>query len=167
MEFTLRPFRMADAQSIQVHANNSRIAQFMRDGFANPFTLENANNLIQNLLSASPSKVLSRAICIEDYTVGSIGLFVQDDVYRKTADIAYWLGECYWGRGIMPEAIKIVCAQAFSLLDIVRIQAEPFANNHASHRALEKAGFVKEGMLHSRVCKNGQIQDAFVYALLQ
>ncbi len=167
MDFTLRPFCIHDAASIRMHADNPHIAQFLRDGFPHPFTLQNAAALIKRFMESPADKVLARAVCVDDQAVGSIGLFVLDDVYCKTADLAYWLGETYWGYGIMPRAIRSICMDAFSCFDIVRIQAEPFANNTASHSALEKAGFVCEGTLRSRVCKNGHVQDARIYAMLK
>ncbi len=167
MDFTLRPFRMEDVSSIQCYANNNSIAQYMRNGFPFPFTLKDSLALIRLLTQASSDRVLARAICVDDRAVGSIGIFVQDDVYCKTADIAYWLGEPYWGHGIMTRAIRLVCKKAFDLFDIVRIQAEPFAENLASQRVLEKAGFYKEGTLRSRIYKNGKLQDAYVYALIR
>ena len=167
MYFSLRPFRADDAASIRIHADNPHIAQFLRDGFPHPFKLEHAAALIERLLAIPADKGLARAICVGDQAVGSIGIFVMDDVYCKTADIAYWLSQEHWGQGIMPVAIQNLCKEAFSLFDIVRIQAEPFAENTASQRVLEKAGFVCEGTLRSRVFKNGHIQDARVYALLR
>jgi len=167
MDFTLRPFCMNDAASIQLYANNPRIAKNMRDGFAYPFTENHAAALIKSLTKAPIDRVLARAICMDDLAVGSIGVFLGENVYRKTADIAYWLGEPFWGQGVMSRAIASLCSLAFNTFDIVRIQAEPFAQNLASHRALEKAGFTLEGIFRNRVFKDGCIQDAHLYALLR
>ena len=51
--------------------------------------------------------------------------------------------------------------------DIVRIHAEPYARNAASRRVLEKAGFTLEGTLRRSVCKNGEVLDSCIYALLE
>ena len=77
---------------------------------------------------------------------GSIGLFLGGDVYRKSAELGYWLAEDYWGRGVMTAAVKQLCAEVFSRWDIARIYAEPFARNTGSRRVLEKAGFTLEGI---------------------
>jgi ribosomal-protein-alanine N-acetyltransferase len=108
-----------------------------------------------------------RAIEIEGEASGSKGVFFKDDVYSKSAEIGYWLGEPFWNRGIVTEAIKRMCAHTFKNYDIVRIFAEPFAHNSGSRRALEKAGFSLEGILKNSVYKNGYIFDSCMYALIE
>ena len=71
-------------------------------------------------------------ISIFDDAVGSIGLTLQDDVYRMTASITYYLGESYWGRGIMTEAVGAFTEHAFHSFDLKRIEARVFARNTAS-----------------------------------
>ncbi len=99
--------------------------------------------------------------------MGSIGVFCGRDVYRRSAEIGYWLAEPFWGQGIMSEAIRRISEEAFRRFDIVRLYAEPFAVNVGSRRALEKAGFELEGILRNSVCKNGRILDSCVYARLK
>lgn len=65
----------------------------------------------------------------------------------------------------MTEAINQICNYAFESYDIVRIFAEPFADNQGSRRVLEKAGFELEGILKKSVFKNGRIKDSCIYAL--
>ena len=98
---------------------------------------------------------------------GNISVSCGSDVYRKSAELGYWLAEPFWGRGIMPEAIRQVCKEAFERYDIVRIYAEPFAWNTGSRRALDKAGFALEAVLHNSVYKNGKIGDSCIYSLLK
>ncbi len=71
------------------------------------------------------------------------------------------------GHGIATEAIKQMCRYVFEKTDIVRIYAEPFAENLASCRALEKAGFRYEGTLRSNAIKNGKAIDMKMYAILK
>ncbi|UWJ23541.1 GCN5-related N-acetyltransferase [Methanosarcina mazei TMA] len=99
--------------------------------------------------------------------MGSIALFIKNDVYCRSAEIAYWLGEPFWGRGIMSEAIKQLCQTAFEQYDIVRIFAEPYAHNFGSRKALEKAGFVLEGIMKKGIYKNGNYFDYCMYALIK
>ena len=99
--------------------------------------------------------------------VGSVGIFVQGDVARKSAELGYWLGEPFWGKGVMSAAVRQICAEAFEKFDIVRIYAEPFAHNAASRKVLQKAGFTLEGIMKDSVCKNGEIFDSCMYALLK
>jgi ribosomal-protein-alanine N-acetyltransferase len=111
--------------------------------------------------------VILRAIDIDGIAVGSIGIFLKDDVYCKSAELGYWLGEPFWGKGIMTQAVKQICKMAFEKYDIVRIFAEPYADNTASRRVLEKAGFRLEGILRKSVYKKGQIMDSCIYALIK
>ena len=67
----------------------------------------------------------------------------------------------------MTAAVGQICREAFQRLDIVRIHAEPYARNGASRRVLEKAGFTLEGTLRQSVCKNGEMLDSCIYALLK
>jgi len=99
--------------------------------------------------------------------VGGIGLEPRQDVYRKTALIGYWLSEELWGRGIMPEAVKLVTNYAFTQLDFIRIQASVYSKNPASMRVLEKAGYVKESVMKNAVIKNGVVMDEHLYAILK
>ena len=91
----------------------------------------------------------------------------RDNIHYRTAELGYYIGEPYWGRGYMTSAVRQVCRHVFQCSDIVRIFAEPFAHNTASCRVLEKAGFVCEGTMKSNAEKNGQIVDMKLYALVR
>jgi ribosomal-protein-alanine N-acetyltransferase len=104
--------------------------------------------------------------CIEvDGTaVGGIGVHPGHDVHRHTATVGYWLGEEFWRRGIMTEAVTVVTDFCFENFPFRRISAEVFANNPASARVLEKAGFIFEGRLKNDVLKDGKLLDSLLYA---
>jgi RimJ/RimL family protein N-acetyltransferase len=101
---------------------------------------------------------------IDGAAVGGIGVHPGQDVHRHTATLGYWLGEEFWGHGIMTEAVSAVTNFSFDNFPLRRISAEVFANNPASARLLEKAGFVFEGRLKNHVVKEGQILDSLLYA---
>lgn len=107
------------------------------------------------------------AVTIDDKVIGSIGVIQAENIQRRTAELGYYIAEKYWGRGIMTEAVKQVCEYVFDKSDIIRIYAEPFANNTASCKVLEKAGFQCEGILRSNAVKNGKVMDMRMYALLK
>jgi RimJ/RimL family protein N-acetyltransferase len=71
------------------------------------------------------------------------------------------------GQGIGTKAIRDICSFVFKNTDIIRIFAEPFAQNAASCRVLEKAGFSLEGILRKNAVKNGEIIDTKIYALIK
>jgi len=104
--------------------------------------------------------------CIEmDGTaVGGIGVHPGQDVYPHTATVGYWLGEQFWRRGIMTEVVTAVTDLCFDNFPLRRISAEVFANNPASARVLEKAGFTFEGRLKNNVMKDGQVLDSLLCA---
>jgi ribosomal-protein-alanine N-acetyltransferase len=90
-----------------------------------------------------------------------------NDLRRKTAELGYWLGEPYWGRGIMTEVVQEFSRWAFETFDLQRIFAEPFAGKTASVRVLEKAGFVCKGRLRENVLKDAKILDSLIYACVR
>jgi RimJ/RimL family protein N-acetyltransferase len=81
-----------------------------------------------------------------------------------SAEIGYWLGEPYWGRGIMTEALTAVTLYAIERHQLTRLFALPFAGNVASCRVLEKSGYTLEGRLRRSAIKSGVILDQLQYA---
>ncbi len=167
MKFELRDWKVGDGESIVKYANNASLARNLRDSFPHPYTLDDAHYFIDQCIHRDKSKQLIKAIVIDGEAVGSVGLYVQEDVSRQSALLGTWLGEPFWGKGIMTQAIKRIAQEGFEVLDIVRIYARPFADNVASRRSLEKAGFVLEGISKKGVYKNGIVKDGTVYALVK
>ena len=85
-------------------------------------------------------------------------------VIRISAEIGYWLGEPYWGRGVMTEAVRAVTDWGFAERSLLRIYALPYVTSLASIRVLEKAGYVYEGRLRRSVIKLGKVLVQLVYA---
>ena len=71
------------------------------------------------------------------------------------------------GQGIMSEAVQEFTRYAFETFDLVRIYAQPFAENTASARVLEKAGFTCEGRLRANVLKDGKVLDTLLFARVE
>lgn len=167
MNIRLRDWNMEDVTDLVTCINNKKISDNLSDGVPHPYTIKDAEIFIKSNLCADRKKQLSKAITMNNQLIGSIGVFAKEDIYRKTAEMGYWLAEPYWGKGIMSKAISMICKEAFDTLDIIRIFAEPFDYNKASQRALEKAGFSFEGILKSNVIKNNVVYDSHMYALLK
>lgn len=167
MDFELRNWRESDAQAVARYANNPKIAANLRDVFPYPYTVDDAEQYVRACMQGDVARECTRAIVVDGDAVGSIGVFLKDDVYCKSGEIGYWLAEPCWGNGIMSRAIAQICDRVFAHYDIVRIFAEPYAHNMASRRALEKAGFQLEGYLAKSVYKNGELFDSCIYALLK
>jgi [ribosomal protein S5]-alanine N-acetyltransferase len=158
----VRDFRPSDAASLVEHANNRKIWLNLRDRFPSPYTEADARSFFERLSQLSLPTVW--AIEVDSQAVGGIGLELLSDVERVSAELGYWLGERYWNRGIVTEAVREVTAEAFRRLDLTRIFALPFADNIGSIRVLEKAGFVLEGTLRQSAIKDGTIRDQRLYA---
>lgn len=167
MKFELKKWDLADSQDVAHYANNKKIAANLRNVFPYPYTLEDAEGYVRSCVENNEERQLCRAIVVDGHVAGSVGIFCQTDVYEKSGELGYWLAEEFWGNGIMTKAVKQLCQEAFEKFDIIRIYAEPFAYNTGSRRVLEKAGFSLEGIMKKGVCKNGQIYDYCMYALLK
>lgn len=162
----IRRWDLSDAPQLAEFANNKKIADNLRDGFPYPYTIKDAHNFIQAALKNDLSASLF-AIDLGGIALGSIGAMFKDDVYRLNVEIGYWLAEEYWGKGITVRAIRLIVKYIFDNFDTVRIYAEPFADNVASQRTLEKAGFRKEAYFKKNIVKNDIIKDSMIYALLR
>ena len=163
--FSLREWRTYDAELLQKHANNPNVYNFLKDRFPHPYTMADAVSWVNIMLQQKPFTTF--VIAIDDRLAGVIGLELRDDIYSKAPLLGYWLGEEFWGRGITTEAVKLMSSYAFSTLNIVRIQAGVLGNNKRSMRVLEKAGYIKEGVLKSNIFKNGEVLDEWVYGVIK
>jgi ribosomal-protein-alanine N-acetyltransferase len=158
----VRPWTHADAAALVEHANDLEVARHLRDRFPHPYTRQDARAFLQHAAaSADPSNL---AIEVEGRAVGAIGYVPGTDVERFSAEIGYWLGRSLWGQGIATEALRLVTAHAFDDRNFLRLFALPFADNPASARVLEKAGYTREGVLRSSSVKFGQPKDQWMYA---
>jgi ribosomal-protein-alanine N-acetyltransferase len=161
----VRSWRPRDAAALVAHANNRKVWLNLRDRFPHPYTERDARAYLKSVLGARPET--NFAITVEDAAVGGIALHVQSDVERVGAEIGYWLGETYWGRGIATAAVRAVTEHALTAHGLLRVFALPFANNRASAGVLEKAGFTLEGVLRSSAIKEGRVLDQLLYARIR
>lgn len=163
--YMVRSFVLDDAPAIARHANNRNVWVNLRDLFPFPYTTAHAHAWIREVALDRPE--VSFAIASAEEAIGGIGLHRQGDFMRRSAELGYWLGEEYWGRGIATDAVRAVTAWGFAQLDIDRIFAQVFGWNPASGRVLEKAGFTFEGRLRGAVYKDGRTTDLLSYGILR
>jgi RimJ/RimL family protein N-acetyltransferase len=159
----IRSWRREDAEALSRHADNRKIWRNVRDHFPSPYTLADAELWIDRVLTSGGLET-QFAIDVGGEAVGGVGVFLQEDVSRRSAEIGYWLGEAHWGRGIMTEVIRRFTAYAFDAYDLLRVYALVFEWNQPSCRVLEKAGYTLEARLRRAVVKDGHVLDQFVYA---
>ncbi len=162
---TVRFFQNDDARSITKHIGTYSVARNM-NFLPHPYSLDDAFQWIAKATGDKPET--NFAIVVNGEAVGSIGLQLLDagrsGVSRHVAEIGYWIGESFWGRGIVTEAAVALTEWGFQNLDLVRIHAAVYARNPASARVLEKAGFAFEGRERARYFKDGEIIDSLLYA---
>jgi [ribosomal protein S5]-alanine N-acetyltransferase len=158
----IRPWTESDAASLQRHANNRHVSMHLRDRFPFPYGIEQAQTFLGWLVNQPIPTVW--AIDVAGEAIGAIGIELHTDVERVSAEIGYWMGEAFWGRGIATEALTAVTAEVFKEFEITRLYAVPFADHVASVRVLEKAGYSREGYLRQSAIKDGKIRDQLLFA---
>ena len=134
---TIRSWQQGDKETLPLHANNRKIWINLRDQFPHPYTRADADRWIKHITTVTPET--NFAIDVNGEAVGGIGLVLQSDVERCSAEVGYWLSEQYWGRGIVTAALIAITDYSFKHLKLTRVFAIPFARNDASIRVLEKA----------------------------
>lgn len=158
----LREWQRGDENALVEIADNPNVASYMADGFPSPYTKNDAVAWVE--LNESASEKTHFAIVVDDRIVGGIGFAPLTAERRLVADIGYWLGEAYWGRGIGTAACEALTAYAFEQFGLRRLQAAVYVPNVASRRVLEKCGYQVEGLLRNAVIKRGVLLDAHLCA---
>lgn len=167
MECAIRKWKVEDAKNLAKVLNNKKVQNNLRDGIPYPYTVKDAVEFITAMLKADANSTFAFAITVDDVAIGSIGVFRQENIHYRTAEMGYCIDEEYWHQGIATHAIQQTCQYVFNHSNILRIFAEPFVYNIASCRALEKSGFHYEGTLVKNAEKNGQVLDMKMYALIK
>jgi ribosomal-protein-alanine N-acetyltransferase len=95
---------------------------------------------------------------------GAVGLAISDE--HRHAELGYWIGVPFWGRGYATEAARAAVAFGFETLRLKRIYAHHFAGNTGSQRVLEKIGLRHEGRFRKHIQKWDQMIDIENYGML-
>lgn len=160
----LRPWQKQDAQALAAIANNRNIWNNVRDQLPNPYSVMDALQWMNHIKDQHP--VQNFAILFQGMVVGNIGCKLQEDVYRKSIEIGYFVGEEFWGKGIATAAIELFVNYLIQNFQPIRIYAEVFEFNKASMKALQKNGFFLESIRRKAAIKNNEIVDDFVWVKL-
>ena len=155
MEVTLRKLVETDASNLVKYGNNKKIARNLTDSFPSPYTEEAAHKFINFASTADKAQI--RAIDKDGELIGIVGLYIQDDIMCKNAELGYWVAEPFWGQGIATKAIKQAIDMGFKNLDIVRIFARPYGSNKASQRVIEKLGFYQRSPYKTKPVQMGRV----------
>ena len=167
--YTLRPWdaawRDGDQERFVTLANDYDIWVNLRDRFPHPYTRADAEEWVALQSGRDPATVF--AVCDGEGPIGAVGLETREADYRHSAELGYWLGKPFWGRGVITQAAKAMTAYGFETLGLLRIDAHVKAGNGASARVLEKAGYRREGLLRKAALKEGALVDYLLYAILR
>lgn len=161
MQLTLRPYQPSDVESLVKYANNFNISKYLTNKFPFPYEKKDGEAFIQLALSHDPLQI--KAIVLNGEVIGSIGVHQLSDIYSKSAEMGYWIAEDFWGRGIVPLAIKEMLQYGFATFDIDRIFARTTHTNLASQQVLKKSGFIFEAELKDTIFKNGEYYDELIF----
>jgi [ribosomal protein S5]-alanine N-acetyltransferase len=162
----IREWRHADAAALARLADDREIWLGLRDVFPHPYGIGDALAFIALANEMVPPTYF--AIEVDGVLTGGIGYTRRTDVERVGAEVGYWLGRAFWGRGIGTAALRLLTAHAFAAHpELQRLFAVPFSSNVASARVLEKVGYTREGTLRQSAIKDGRVLDQWMYAILR
>ncbi|WP_417309508.1 GNAT family N-acetyltransferase [Devosia sp.] len=128
-----------DVPDLVALANNKAIAAKL-SRLPSPYTRADGVAFVE--IFAQRADQRPYAITLGDRMIGVVGLTLSSD---EPAELGYWLGEPYWGKGYMSEAVKALLTAAFETKLFPELQARALADNAGSLRVLEKSGFVRTG----------------------
>jgi ribosomal-protein-alanine N-acetyltransferase len=158
----VRDWTWADVPALVHYANNRKVWINLSDVFPYPYTEANAEAWIG--YQRGLPEPTGWAIEVNGEAIGGIGLTRREGIFAWSAEFGYWLGEPFWGRGIMSAAAVTIAPWALAHFGLLRLESWAFARNAASIRILEKSGFVCEGVLRRSAVKDGEILDRVAYA---
>lgn len=161
----LRPFTLADAPIVHRLAGDPAVAHTTQN-IPHPYLDGMADAWIETHapLFASGER-LTLAIQMGSNLVGAVALGIERSHQR--AELGYWVGQPYWGKGFATEATVAILAFGFRELDLNRIHAVHLTRNPASGRVMQKAGMQFEGIHRQHVWKDGRPEDLARYAALR
>jgi RimJ/RimL family protein N-acetyltransferase len=168
----LRQIEMKDASRLVEQINNLEISKWL---LAVPYPYKNKDalwwiNHCREKNKEKPRKSYEYLVELKS-ELGIIGGFGISSIKydQGTADLGYWLGEDYWGKGYATEGVSRLIDYAFKDLKLRRLKIPAFATNPASNALAKKLGFTYEGRLRKAViCKaTGKIHDENIWGLLR
>ncbi|KAE9985681.1 hypothetical protein EG328_007095 [Venturia inaequalis] len=177
---TIRPYHTTDGASLFRHANNPRIARNMPNTFAHPYTPIAASAFIARALAATRSHVKIWCISLTSASnaecIGGCTLEAGPDVFSRNAEIGFWIGEEFWGRGLGTVVCRALTNYAFSLTVegqpvFQRVGAGVYGGTvrHpvTAGKVLRKCGFREEGRMRGMIWKCEEVRDLEIYGLMR
>lgn len=163
----LRPFGPDDADDVARLAGALEIASTTLH-IPHPYTREMAAGWIAGhgaQFDAGAAAVFAMTLRASGTLIGAVGLTIDGD--HRRAEVGYWVGTAWWGRGFGTEAVGAVLRYAFEDLDLHRVHAVHFTRNPASGRIMQKVGMTYEGTLRQHILKWDTFEDVALYGILR
>jgi RimJ/RimL family protein N-acetyltransferase len=159
----IRAYREADIAEL-VPLIGAREVAATTGRIPHPYSEEDAREFLAQI---EVEREVRLAITLRDggRLIGGIGLRLFEP--HEQAELGYWLGVPYWGKGYATEAAREMLRYGFQDLKLHRIFATQFANNPASGRILKKLGMRHEGCQREHFRKWDQFVDLELYGLLR
>ena len=137
----LRPWEESDAEDLYRYASDPAVGPIA--GWPVHTSVENSREIIRGVLSAPETY----AVVLKEtgHPAGSIGLMLGKvsniGIPNTEGEIGYWIGVPYWGRGLIPEAVREMLRHGFEDLKLDKVWCGYFDGNERSKRVQEKCGF--------------------------
>ena len=149
----LRPWAEEDAEELYLHAKDPLVGPMA--GWPVHTSVENSRDIICNVLSAEGTfavvhKSTGKAIGSVGVMLGSIGTAEKQP---DEAEIGYWIGQAYWGQGLIPEAVRELLRYCFEDLNLSGIWCGYYEGNIKSKRVQEKCGFIPHHKEENKPCE--------------
>jgi len=161
----LRPFEISDAKRVSELCNNFNIYKSTLT-LPYPYPIESALSWIPTHEDNFNNDKMYEFAITDKATgelYGAIGL--SNNKAHKNGEIAYWVGEEYWGNGYATEALKAIIEFAFLVKGYHKVWGRFFATNPSSGKVMQKVGMVKEGLLAEHILKDGKYEDLIFYGI--
>ncbi|MCH8010780.1 MAG: GNAT family N-acetyltransferase [Candidatus Marinimicrobia bacterium] len=142
--------------------NNENVSRYLVYTFPYPYTKQDAEWWIE--IGSKANGSVTKVIEYRGEFVGGVGIKPQTGWKSHLAEIGFWVGEEYWGKGITSEALRTMSDLVFSTMKYKKLFAPVLGPNKASMRVLEKCEYNLEGVLKREVFKGGQYSDVYHYA---
>lgn len=163
----LRPFNLSDAPRVQLLAGDRAVAATTKN-IPHPYEDGIAEQWIgahQERFERDQEVVFAIARKDGGELIGAIGLVL--NLLQDNAELGYWIGKAYWGRGYCTEAGYAVLRYAFAELRLHRVHARHLSHNPASGRVMQKLGMRHEGQLRQHAKKWDEFFDVEIYGILR
>ncbi|OVA15509.1 GNAT domain [Macleaya cordata] len=159
---TLRPFKLSDIDDFMVWANDDQVIRFTRmKGFTSK------EDGLRHLKEVAIPHPWRRSICLDDRSIGFVSIYPGSGEYICKGDIGYAVATQYCGQGIATIAVKMALFSVFlDFPHMERLQALVNSENKASQRVLEKAGFLKEGLMRKYMVFKGKTSDYVSFSFI-